>query len=128
MSIVKSLDPVFGLDQEAIKAAKQWRFAPGKRQGQPVAVLVSIELTFTLRGVQEPQALTTAGRDGHPRGPLVHAGAWILLLVGLLLFLFLGDAPEHTRFWDVLFDAGHTPLFGLVAVSYTHLRAHETRH
>ena len=49
LSIVKSLDPVFGLDQEAIKAAKQWRFVPGKRQGQPVAVLVSIELTFTLR-------------------------------------------------------------------------------
>jgi len=49
VSILKSLDPVFGLDQEAIKAAKQWRFRPGRRQGQPVPVLVSIELTFTLR-------------------------------------------------------------------------------
>jgi periplasmic protein TonB len=49
VSILKSLDPVFGLDQEAIKAAKQWRFVPGKKQGQPVPVLVSIELTFTLR-------------------------------------------------------------------------------
>jgi TonB family protein len=47
--VQKSLDPVFGLDQEAIKAAKQWRFVPGKRQGQPVPVLISIELTFTLR-------------------------------------------------------------------------------
>ena len=47
--IVHSLDPVFGLDQEAIKAVKQWRFAPGTRLGQPVAVLVGIELTFTLR-------------------------------------------------------------------------------
>ncbi len=47
--VQKSLDPVFGLDQEAIKAAKQWRFIPGKRQGQPVPVLISIELTFTLR-------------------------------------------------------------------------------
>ncbi len=49
LRIVKSLDPVFGLDQEAIKAAKQWRFRPGRKQGQPVAVLVNIELTFTLR-------------------------------------------------------------------------------
>jgi TonB family protein len=47
--VVRSLDPVFGLDQEAIKAAKQWRFVPGTKQGQPVPVLVTIELTFTLR-------------------------------------------------------------------------------
>ncbi|OFW17002.1 MAG: hypothetical protein A3F70_05605 [Acidobacteria bacterium RIFCSPLOWO2_12_FULL_67_14] len=49
VDIVKSLDPTFGLDQEAVKAAKQWRFAPGTRFGEPVAVLVTIELTFTLR-------------------------------------------------------------------------------
>ena len=49
VDVVKSLDPTFGLDQEAIKAAKQWRFAPGTRLGEPVAVLVTIELTFTLR-------------------------------------------------------------------------------
>lgn len=47
--IQRSLDSSFGLDQEAVKAAKQWRFAPGKRLGQPVPVLVTIELTFTLR-------------------------------------------------------------------------------
>ena len=35
--VVRSLDSAFGLDQEAIKAARQWRFAPGTRQGQPVA-------------------------------------------------------------------------------------------
>jgi periplasmic protein TonB len=49
VQVVRSLDPVFGLDQEAVKAAKQWRFIPGKRQGLPVPVLVTIELTFTLR-------------------------------------------------------------------------------
>jgi periplasmic protein TonB len=47
--VVKSLDPTFGLDQEAIKAAKMWRFVPGKKQGQPVPVLITIELTFNLR-------------------------------------------------------------------------------
>lgn len=49
VEVVRSLDSAFGLDQEAIKAAKQWRFRPGTRFGEPVAVLVTIELTFTLR-------------------------------------------------------------------------------
>ncbi len=47
--VVRSLDSSFGLDQEAIKAARQWRFAPGTKQGQPVAVLVTIAIAFTLR-------------------------------------------------------------------------------
>ncbi len=47
--IVKSLDQVFGLDEQAVKAAKKWRFVPGQRLGEPVPVLVTIELTFTLR-------------------------------------------------------------------------------
>ena len=49
VKILNSLDPTFGLDQEAIKAAKQWRFSPGTRLGEPVPVLISIELSFTLR-------------------------------------------------------------------------------
>lgn len=49
VKIVKSLDKVFGLDEQAIKAAKAWRFLPGRRFGEPVPVLVTIELTFTLR-------------------------------------------------------------------------------
>jgi periplasmic protein TonB len=47
--VTRSLDPIFGLDQEAIKAAKMWRFRPGMRQGEPVPVIITIELTFTLR-------------------------------------------------------------------------------
>ena len=45
----RSLDQAFGLDQEAIKAARQWRFQPGTRQGEPVRVAVIIEMGFTLR-------------------------------------------------------------------------------
>ena len=47
--VVQSLDGVFGLDQEAIKAARQWRFSPGTRSGQPVPVLITIDLEFVLR-------------------------------------------------------------------------------
>ena len=49
VQVVRSLDPTFGLDQEAVKAVRRWRFRPGTRFGQPVPVLVEIELTFTLR-------------------------------------------------------------------------------
>jgi TonB family protein len=49
VQVIRSLDSAFGLDGEAIKAAKQWRFAPGTRMGEPVPVLITIELTFTLR-------------------------------------------------------------------------------
>lgn len=49
VQITRSLDSTFGLDQEAIRTVKQWRFAPGTRHGIPVPVLVEIEMTFTLR-------------------------------------------------------------------------------
>ena len=47
--VTRSFDPAFGLDQEAIKAAAQWRFRPGTRRGEPVPVLVTMEIAFALR-------------------------------------------------------------------------------
>jgi periplasmic protein TonB len=49
IKITRSLDSTFGLDQQAIIAVKQWRFRPGTFKGQPVPVIVNVELTFTLR-------------------------------------------------------------------------------
>ena len=49
IEIEHSLDPTFGLDQEAIKSVRQWRFIPGKRFGQPVPVQVTIDVEFALR-------------------------------------------------------------------------------
>jgi TonB family protein len=37
-----------GLDQEAIKAVRGWRFRPGERDGRPVRVMVHVEITFSL--------------------------------------------------------------------------------
>ena len=48
VTVVKSLDRVFGLDDRAVESIRQWRFAPGTRFGEPVAVLVVIEVFFNI--------------------------------------------------------------------------------
>lgn len=40
-------DTKFGLDQQAVKALKQWLFEPGMKDGKPVAVRIAVELAFT---------------------------------------------------------------------------------
>jgi TonB family protein len=45
--VLRSLE--FGLDAAAVTAAKQWRFLPATKDGQPVAIEVTIELTFVLK-------------------------------------------------------------------------------
>jgi protein TonB len=47
VTVTRSLDE--GLDREAIKAVKQWRFEPGTKDGKAVRVLITLEMTFTLR-------------------------------------------------------------------------------
>ncbi|HKW00641.1 MAG TPA: energy transducer TonB [Vicinamibacterales bacterium] len=48
--VSKSLDPVHGLDHEALKAMNQWTFekGSGKCQGVPAPVLVTYDLQFRL--------------------------------------------------------------------------------
>ena len=49
VTVVKSLDATYGLDQAAVAALVQWRFKPGQKDGKAVKVLVDVEMTFTLR-------------------------------------------------------------------------------
>src|SRR5271157_3947867 len=37
-----------GLDEKAIEAVRQWRFDPAKKDGQPVPVMISVEVNFRL--------------------------------------------------------------------------------
>jgi TonB family protein len=37
------------MDADAVAALKQWQFEPGQREGRPVAVRITVDLTFTLR-------------------------------------------------------------------------------
>ena len=52
--------------------------------------------------------------------------ARLLLLAALAALLFFGDVPERTRFWEALFDAGHAPLFGAMALIVRSLLRRET--
>jgi periplasmic protein TonB len=49
VKVVRSLDTTYGLDQQAVNAAKQWTFEPGTKDSKAVAVRVQIELRFTLK-------------------------------------------------------------------------------
>jgi periplasmic protein TonB len=47
--IIGSLDRDLGLDEQAIKAVKRWRFRPATRLGTAIPMFVAIEMTFSLR-------------------------------------------------------------------------------
>jgi TonB family protein len=47
--VVRSLDKEFGMDDEAVETVKQWRFEPGKKDSEPVPVLVVVEMSFSMK-------------------------------------------------------------------------------
>jgi protein TonB len=49
ISVTRSLDRKYGLDQQAIVAMKQWLFSPGKKDGKAVPVAITVEMTFTIK-------------------------------------------------------------------------------
>jgi TonB family protein len=44
--IVRSLDALNGLDEQAVRALQQWTFTPGTKDGVAVPVLISVQLSF----------------------------------------------------------------------------------
>ena len=49
VTVTRSLDQKYGLDEQAVIAMKKWQFKPGTKDGKPVAVRVNVEMTFTLK-------------------------------------------------------------------------------
>jgi protein TonB len=47
--VTGSLDTEFGLDDEALKAVRQWRFDPARVDGKPVAVVIVVTVPFPPR-------------------------------------------------------------------------------
>jgi protein TonB len=48
MRVLRSLDSRLGLDEQALRAAAAWRFVPATRLGKPVAMLITIQLGFSI--------------------------------------------------------------------------------
>ena len=46
--VIHSLDRLHGLDAEAVRAAKAWRFEAGLKDGTPVPIALTIEMTFAI--------------------------------------------------------------------------------
>ena len=38
----------YGLDEKAIEAVRMWKFEPARKDGQPVAVQINVEVNFRL--------------------------------------------------------------------------------
>jgi TonB family protein len=49
VTVIRSLDKTFGLDDQAVRTIREWRFRPGMHAGTPVATRVKVDLRFTLR-------------------------------------------------------------------------------
>jgi protein TonB len=49
VAVIASLDSIYGLDKNAVLAMKQWEFKPGMKNGKPVAVHISVEMTYSLK-------------------------------------------------------------------------------
>lgn len=59
LQVSRSLDKIYGLDDEAVGAARQWVFSPARVGGRPVPMLVTLALEFRLDNTKEsPEAAT----------------------------------------------------------------------
>jgi len=85
--VVRSLDSAYGLDDEAVKTLKQWRFQPGMKDGLAVPVLVTVEMSYAL-GPNTDAAPPGAGPGGGATSS--------------------GDAPAPLAWPDAFGDAGGT--------------------
>jgi len=49
VTVIRSLDRTYGLDDQAVRAIRDWRFRPALRAGTPVATRIDFEMRFALR-------------------------------------------------------------------------------
>jgi len=46
--VTKSLDREYGLDDQCVRAFKQWKFKAGMKDGKAVSVRVDVTMTFAM--------------------------------------------------------------------------------
>jgi TonB family protein len=88
-----------GLDEEAIKAVRTWRFRPGTKAGQPVPVIATVQINFRIAPPPgDPWHLEGASLDT-PRGVF---GPWLLKCE------FPTDRPKEDTKIVLSFDVSET--------------------
>ena len=66
--VTRSLDALHGLDDAAVAAAKEWRYSPALKGGKAVPVVVTIEMSFTVRKDESPYFTWPAGFSASTTG------------------------------------------------------------
>jgi TonB family protein len=70
---IRVVRPLFpSLDEEAVRKVKRWRFRPGTKDGQPVAVLVESEHAFTMGGKRRSVGRVYVPGEQGVTAPRVH--------------------------------------------------------
>lgn len=83
VKVLQSLDQTFGCDEAAIAALKAVKWIPAKQNGQPVAVWVSVPVSFRLhhKPTEKLEQIEVFDREGPPPPPpLPPTGAEMKLL------------------------------------------------
>jgi TonB family protein len=65
LRVLKSAYPGWGLELAAIRAISQWTYEPARKDGQPVAVYMTVAVDFTLQGATPSDPV-----EDPPLGPL----------------------------------------------------------
>ncbi|HEU5404362.1 MAG TPA: energy transducer TonB [Terriglobales bacterium] len=60
----------YGLDEQALQVLKHWKFVPANKNGEPVPVVISVEVSFALSNGDEPEfdfGIANQGAPGQTR-------------------------------------------------------------
>jgi len=91
-----------GLDEKAIEAVKMWKFEPARKDGQPVPVMINVNVTFRLYALSPHP--DSAGQP--PRFPGVNTSKYPLV-VRLNAISFSGSGAARTAGYQAaITDAG----------------------
>ena len=66
--VVRSVDPVYGLDQAAMAAVRQWRFDPATKDNVPVPAMITVQVSFDLAGGPPPEPVPLTWPEPFPGG------------------------------------------------------------
>jgi len=92
-----------GLDEEAVKAVQRWRFQPATKNGQPVAVMINVEINFRLYDSLHPHP-DSSGQQ--PRFPGVDTSIYPLIVGTSEVSYSQAEAGQYANYKVTITEAG----------------------